>query len=59
VELPYDPVVELRAAMQASKGLAELKSSFTKASKYANNRNDKEMLQTFTLLKDELKVKLA
>lgn len=54
-----DPVNELREAMLASKGLAELKSSFTKASKYANNRNDKEMLQAFTLLKDDLKAKLA
>lgn len=54
-----DLVEELRSSMLASKGLAELKSSFTKASKYANNRNDKEMLQAFTLLKDDLKAKLS
>lgn len=54
-----DPVEELRAAMSASKNLSELKSSFTKAGKYANNRNDKELLQSFTALKDELKVKLS
>lgn len=58
-EVTADPVEELRTGMVQSKSLAELKAAFTKASKYAKNRNDDALLASLTSLKDELKVKLA
>jgi hypothetical protein len=54
-----DPVEQLRAELRGAKSLVELKSAFTKASKYAKNRNDDALLAEFTATKDELKVKLA
>lgn len=53
-----DPVKELHASMTNAKTLDELKAAFTKASKYARNRNDEQLLKSFTALKDELKGKL-
>lgn len=54
-----DPVDELKAALKASKTLDELKSAFTKAQKFAKNRNDNEMLAMFAAIKDEMKGRLA
>lgn len=53
-----DPVEELRDGMSSAKTLDELKAAFTKASKYARNRNDEQLLKSFTALKDGLKGKL-
>lgn len=54
-----DPVGELNLGMKESKNLTELKAAFAKASKYAKNRNDDQLLVQFTKLKDELKGKLS
>lgn len=58
-EASVDPVTELRSAISAAKTIDDLKSAFTKASKYARNRNDDALLKSFTTLKDEMKGKLA
>lgn len=53
-----DAVEVLKGEMSSAKTLDELKAAFTKASKYARNRNDEQLLKSFTALKDELKGKL-
>ena len=54
-----DPVEELRQSLASAKTLDELKAAFTKASKYAKNRNDADLLTRFTQLKDDRKAELA
>ena len=54
-----DPVAELKSALQSAKTLDELKAAFSKASKYAKNRNDAELLSAFTAIKDEMKGRLG
>lgn len=54
-----DPVEELRQSLASAKTLDELKAAFTKASKYAKNRNDADLLKRFTQLKDDRKAELA
>lgn len=53
-----DAVEVLKGELTSAKTMDELKAAFTKASKYARNRNDEQLLKSFTALKDELKGKL-
>lgn len=52
-------VDQLKSAITNAATIDALKSAFTKASKYAKNRNDAELLAAFTALKDEMKGRLA
>ena len=54
-----DPVEQLVAAITGAKTLDELKAAFTKATRFAKNRNDEEILKRFTALKDERKKGLS
>ena len=54
-----DPVDDLRKALNGAATLDELKAAFTKASKYAKNRSDAEMLASFAAIKDAKKVALS
>jgi len=58
-EPAVDPVADIDASLSGAKSLDELKAAFTKASKYAKNRNDAELLKKFTELKDKRKAELS
>lgn len=54
-----DPVEELRQSITGAATLDALKAAFTKATKFAKNRNDDNLLADFTKLKDARKAVLA
>lgn len=55
----FDAVSELTTAINTAESLDALKTAYTKAVKYANNRTDKNLVKSFTELKDVRKTVLA
>jgi len=59
VEPDADPVEQLEAAITGAGTLDELKSAFTKATRFAKNRNDDALQKRFTTAKDKRKADLS
>jgi hypothetical protein len=59
VEPDTDPVEQLEAAITGAGTLDELKSAFTKATRFAKNRNDDALQKRFTTAKDKRKADLS
>jgi hypothetical protein len=59
MEPDTDPVEQLEAAITGAGTLDELKSAFTKATRFAKNRNDDALQKRFTTAKDKRKADLS
>lgn len=54
-----DAAEELMSAITSATSVDQLKAAYTKAAKYARNRNDTTLLHGFTKVKDEMKEKVS